>query len=303
MGARAFGPRSDLWLCPTPGAEWRAIAQPETFDALFAGTRALQLYHGQLFSPTSTPAEYHHPNNAALFRELGVLPRAAVRGLQLALEGPALKAWNDDPRGYIEMWRVAIAEAAAQGHAVDWAVFDEPLYASLVEIKPAWTRARILDHVRNVFNGVRGLGPHVILTEAYPTVTVDQMKWMLEALPWDGFHLDVDYRHATSRRDGLRLLLMDMARLQRTCNDNGVSHGLIVWGYDETSDATWAGSARTLLAAIQQAVHRAEMTWPHRLIVQSWSANGTAPRVMPPTVPASNPNSLWALLDTVKQAV
>jgi hypothetical protein len=101
------------------------------------------------------------------------------------------------------------------------------------------------------------------------------MQWMIDAVPWDGFHLDIDYRHAASRNDGLRTLSMDMSRVQRTCNSSGVSHGIIVWGCDESSTDTWARSARDLLAAIQDTVHRGEMIWPHRLIVQSWSANGT----------------------------
>jgi hypothetical protein len=96
---------------------------------------------------------------------------------------------------------------------------------------------------------------------------------------------------------------MDMSRVQRTCNSSGVSHGIIVWGCDESSTDTWARSARDLLAAIQETVHRGEMTWPHRLIVQSWSANGTAPRVMPPTLPADDPQTLWGLLRDVRAAL
>jgi hypothetical protein len=256
-----------------------------------------------LFSPTSTPAEYHHPNNLTRFGELGVLRRAAALEWPLALEGPALKVWHDQPQGYIDMWKVAIDNARAQGHAVDWVVFDEPLYASLVEIKPAWPRARILDHVTAVFDGVRALGAHVILTEPYPTVDVETMQWLITSVPWDGFHVDVDYRHSASRRDGLRTMRRDIGRLQRTCNDIGLSHGIIVWGCDETSNAAWASSARALLAAIQDAVYHGDMMWPHRLIVQSWSANGTSPRVMPPTVPAENPESLWGLLRTVRDSL
>lgn len=300
---RRLGPPPALWFCPTPGADWGAIAESDTLAALRAEAHTLQLYHGQLFSATSTPTEYHHPNNAARFAELGVLRRAAALDWPLALEGPALKAWHDHPQGYIDMWKVAIDTARGLGHVVDWAVFDEPLYASLVEIKPAWPRTRILEHVRTVFDGVRALGAHVILTEPYPTVDVDTMRWMIESVPWDGFHLDIDYRHATARPDGLRLLRQDISRLQRTCNDGGVSHGIIIWGCDETSDAAWASSARALLAAIQETVYRGEMMWPHRLIVQSWSANGTSPRVMPPTLPAEDPQSLWGLLRTVRQSI
>jgi hypothetical protein len=300
---RGDGPRPAVWFCPTPGAEWDAIARAGTFDALRSETQTLQLYHAQLLSPTSTPADYHHPNNASRFEELNVLRHASALAWPLAVEGPALKSWSDDPQVYIDQWKRALDRAAALGHVVDWVVFDEPLYAALVAITPAWTRAKILDHVRTVFDAVRGMGAHVILTEPYPSVAIETMQWMIEAVPWDGFHLDIDYRHAASRNNGLRTLSMDMSRVQRTCNSSGVSHGIIVWGCDESSTDTWARSARDLLAAIQDTVHRGEMIWPHRLIVQSWSANGTAPRVMPPTLPADDPHTLWGLLKDVLAAL
>jgi hypothetical protein len=63
-------------------------------------------------------------------------------------------------------------------------------------------------------------------------------------------------------------------------------------------------SAQTLLAAIQHAVIRGGLSWPDRLIVQSWSAAAVlGPRLIPPTVPPDGSASLWGLLRTVRDSL
>ena len=63
-------------------------------------------------------------------------------------------------------------------------------------------------------------------------------------------------------------------------------------------------SARTLLAAIQQAVMRGDLAWPDRLIVQSWSATAVlGPRLIPPTMPPDGSASLWGLLRLVRASL
>jgi hypothetical protein len=88
-------------------------AQPALSTRCRSETQTLQLYHAQLLSPTSTPADYHHPNNASRFEELNVLRHASALAWPLAVEGPALKSWSDDPQVYIDQWKRALDRAAA----------------------------------------------------------------------------------------------------------------------------------------------------------------------------------------------
>jgi hypothetical protein len=117
------------------------------------------------------------------------------------------------------------------------------------------------------------------------------------------FHLDIDYRAAT-QRGPVKRLQADVSRLADCCRVAEVPFGVIIWGYEEHTAETFMSSARTLLAALQQAVIRGDLSWPDRLIVQSWSAAAVlGPRLIPPTLPPDGSASLWGLLRVVKSSL
>ena len=125
----------------------------------------------------------------------------------------------------------------------------------------------------------------------------------IEAFTPAFFHLDIDYR-AARQPGSLRTLQADLVRVADCCRVSGVPFGVIIWGYEEDTAETFVRSARTLLAAVQQAVIRGDVGWPDRLIVQSWSATAVlGPRLIPPTLPPDGTASLWGLLRTVKGAL
>ncbi|HZL93097.1 MAG TPA: hypothetical protein VFB99_05610, partial [Vicinamibacterales bacterium] len=126
---------------------------------------------------------------------------------------------------------------------------------------------------------------------------------IVEAFSPAFFHLDIDYR-AARQRMSVEILQADLARIAACCRMSKVSFGVIIWGFDEHTAETFMRSARTLLAAIQQAVIRGDLSWPDRLIVQSWSATAVlGPRLIPPTLPPDGSTSLWGLLRLVKSSL
>ena len=279
---------------------------------LAADCDALQLYQDQLLDAPMPPLGLprsalppHGWNTWRAFKEWGILSMAAAHNLQVIVESPGLKEWSPDPAVYVGRILESARIARAIGGSIRAVALDEPFNAGFNMRQPAWSVSVVRAHLHDVREQVQAREPSIDvgLIEPYPTIEAEMLCQIVDAFSPAFFHLDIDYRHAASRSNGLDALSLDMSRVQRTCNSSGISHGIIVWGCDESSTDTWARSARDLLAAIQDTVHRGEMTWPHRMIVQSWSANGTAPRVMPPTLPADDPRSLWGLLRDVRAAL
>ena len=306
-------PRPDLWFCPSPGTpDWKTLADPSTFAMLAADCDALQLYQDQLLDapmpPLGVPRSALPPhgwNTWRAFREWGILSMAADHGLPLVIESPGLKEWSPDPTVYASRIIESARIARALGSAVQAVALDEPWNAGFNIRQPAWTFDQVLAHISEVRRLVHMNEPGIGfgLIEPYPTMTADMLCSSIEAYAPAFFHIDIDY--LSVKRSGARdRLRTDLARVAACCRASGVRFGIIIWGYEEDTAETFVRSAHTLLAAIQQEVIRGRLSWPDRLIVQSWSAAAVlGPRLIPPTMPPDGSVSLWGLLRTVRRSL
>jgi len=308
-----LSPRPELWFCPSPGTQdWPALADPGTFAMLAADCDGLQLYQDQLLDLPLPPGPIprgklppHGWNTWRAFREWGILPLAASHSLPISVESPGLKEWSGDPLVYADRILESVRVAHGIGGRVHAVSLDEPLNAGLHICQPAWPFEQVLEHLRDVRRlvGIAEPGLDVGLIEPYPAIAADVLCSIIEAFTPAFFHLDIDYR-AAKQMASTRTLQADLVRMADCCRARGIPFGIIIWGYEEDTAETFIRSARTLLAVVQQAVIRGDLTWPDRLIVQSWSATAVlGPRLIPPTLPPDGTASLWGLLRMVKAAL
>jgi hypothetical protein len=302
---------AQLWFCPSPGTpDWPALSDPETFAMLAADCDALQLYQDQLLDlpmpPLGLPRTALPPhgwNTWRAFREWGILSMAAAHKLPLIVESPGLKEWSPDPAVYVDRIVESARVARDIGGSIQAVAFDEPFNAGFNIWQPSWPMSDVLVHLRAVRERAQAREPSIAvgLIEPYPAIDVDMLCSIVAAFSPAFFHLDIDYR-AARQRASVKVLQADLARIAECCRTSQVRFGVIIWGFDEHTAETFMKSARTLLAAIQQAVIRGDLTWPDRLIVQSWSATAVlGPRLIPPTLPPDGSASLWGLLRIVKR--
>lgn len=306
-------PRPQLWFCPSPGTpDWRALSDPATFAMLAADCDALQLYQDQLIDAPMPPLGLprnalppHGWNTWRAFRDWRIAPMAVARGLSLIAESPGLKEWSDEPAVYVDRVLESVRRVREMGGALDAISLDEPWNAGLRVRQPAWPFDRVLAHLTDVRQRVHDVEPALAvgIVEPYPSISAEALCSIINAFTPAFFHLDIDYR-AARQAGSLKALQADIGRVAVCCRDAGIPFGIIIWGYDEETAETFMRSARTLLAAIQKAVIRGDLTWPDRLIVQSWSATAVlGPRLIPPTLPPEGSASLWGLLRTVKRSL
>lgn len=230
---------------------------------------------------------------------------AAAHSLPVVVESPGLKEWSPEPGVYVERILESARIARTIGGSVHAVALDEPFLAGFNIRQPAWSMGDVLGHLRAVREQVLRREPSMPmgLIEPYPSLDVAMLCTIVEAVMPAFFHLDIDYR-AARQRGSVRILQADLARLAECCRRCKVPFGVIIWGYEEHTAETFMRSARTLLAAIQQAVIRGDLSWPDRLIVQSWSAAAVlGPRLIPPTLPPDGSASLWGLLRIVKSSL
>lgn len=273
---------------------------------------ALQLYQDQLLDSPMPPRGLprsalppHGWNTWRAFREWGILPMAAAHNLPVIVESPGLKEWSRDPDVYVERILASARTARDIGGSVHAVSLDEPFNAGFNLWQPAWPLMDVLTHLRAVRDGVRVQEPSIDvgLIEPYPAIDVATLCSIVEAFAPAFFHLDIDYR-AARQRGSIRMLQDDLVRIAECCRLSRIPFGVIVWGYEEHTAQTFVRSARTLLAMIQQVVARGDLSWPDRLIVQSWSATAIlGPRLIPPTLPPDGTESLWGLLRMVKRSL
>jgi hypothetical protein len=306
-------PRPELWFCPSPGTpDWKALANPATFAMLADDCDALQLYQDQLLDAPMPPLGLprsalppHGWNTWRAFREWGILRMAAAHGLRLIVESPGLKEWSADPLVYANRIMESARVARALGSDLHAVSFDEAWNAGFNIRQPAWPFEQILAHVTEVRRLVHDTEPgiEIGLIEPYPTIGVDTLCASIASFAPAFFHLDIDYL-ASKRAAPLETLQADVGRVAKCCRATNARFGIIIWGYEEDTAETFVRSAQTLLAAIQHAVIRGGLSWPDRLIVQSWSAAAVlGPRLIPPTVPPDGSASLWGLLRTVRDSL
>jgi hypothetical protein len=306
-------PRPQLWFCPSPGTpDWRALADPTTFAMLAADCDALQFYQDQLLDAPMPPLGLprtalppHGWNTWRAFREWGILSMAAAHNLRVIVESPGLKEWSPDPAVYVDRILESARIAREIGGSIHAVALDEPFNSGLNMQQPAWPVSDVLDHLRIVRQQVqqREASIEVGLIEPYPTIGVEMLCSIVEMFSPAFLHLDIDYR-AARQRGSVTMLQADLVRLADCCRMLKVPFGVIIWGYEEHTAETFMRSARTLLAVVQQAVIDGDLSWPDRLIVQSWSATAVlGPRLIPPTLPPDGSASLWGLLRIVKRSL
>ena len=306
-------PRPELWFCPSPGTpDWKSLANPATFAMLANDCDALQLYQDQLLDAPMPPLGLprsalppHGWNTWRAFRDWGILRMAASHGLPLSVESPGLKEWSADPLVYASRITESARVARALGCGIHAVSFDEPWNAGFNIRQPAWPFEQIVAHLTEVRRLVHDDEPGIEIgfIEPYPTIGVDTLCASIEAFAPAFFHVDIDYL-ASKRAAPLETLQAAVGRVAACCRARNVRFGIIIWGYEEDTAETFVRSAETLLAAIQHAVIRGDLSWPDRLIVQSWSAAAVlGPRLIPPTVPPDGSASLWGLLRTVKKSL
>jgi hypothetical protein len=230
---------------------------------------------------------------------------AAAHNLRVIVESPGLKEWSPDPAVYVDRILESARIARAIGGSIHGVALDEPFNSGLNMRQPPWSTSEVLVHLNTVRQEVRQreAAIEVGLIEPYPTLDVELLCSIVDSFSPAFFHLDIDYR-AARQQGSVKTLQADLARLADCCRMSKIPFGVIIWGYEEDTAETFMRSARTLLAVVQQAVIRGDLSWPDRLIVQSWSATAVlGPRLIPPTLPPDGSASLWGLLRIVRRSL
>ena len=288
--------RPELWFCPVHASEdllpWLLGDGP---GLLHDRNGILQLY-GHTFR---NQLEHIGPNTLERWAAEGV--GGVIATLPLVLEVGSLKecAYDAD---------IPITTPAAQnaidglrtlvpGVAVRLAM-DEPLVAA--DRCPL----TVDEAVHRVAEFARAFDLETVgLVEGFPSIPVSRALEFVDRLAADGLrlpfvHLDVDYNVFTTQKQ-LETGYRDLRTFRDELRTRGIASGVIVWGRDDRTEATFIQSARQLFAIFQRAF---EADWPDHLIIQSWGQESP----VGPGLPGKNLPStrrLWQLVEELERTL
>ncbi|MDR3538212.1 MAG: hypothetical protein P4L71_17085 [Acetobacteraceae bacterium] len=203
-------------------------------------------------------------------------------GKDTAIEVPALKEWDCSALRTPAVTVGLMKAVYAAGGTVQFLAMDEPLISALGLNRPickegldaaaakvaAYAHAVMADPV--VLSS--GIVPQVIDTEAYPTLTVQQIEAWIAALERHGFkpagfHLDADVHAIDVTPNGRKRVVGDLQDLQRFLQPEKISFGIMIWsGYDPvSSDEEYYHRTMTWVQTVHNAIGR-----PDRVVFESW---------------------------------
>jgi len=275
----AANPPLAVWFMP-------AGQSPDTNDLFtkpeeWAKTRSL--ISAFVFSPGQVqPAPAGHDSLLADLSAVDAFRVLKTWGMKIALGVPALKEWDCTGR---QTAAIAIAEMKTvynRGGTVQYLGMDEPLISALGLNKPIChldineAAAIVAKFARTISADptVRASGtiPEIIDTEAYPSLTVEQIKSWIDALLGSGFKpaafdLDVNVNYVNIHRELKSRLSNDLQNLQKFLRKKDIPFGIIIWsGYDPLrSDKAYYEHAMDWVRIIHDAIGR-----PDRVIFASW---------------------------------
>lgn len=242
-------PPTSWWLCPN-------VASPDLVEVItgLPANVTVQLYP---YSFLDGPASIIGPNGRS-----AVSP--AVRSRHVAVELGSVKG-NSVEFQIQDGWSIrAIIEA--QGGSISSIAMDEPLtFAKQNGIS-------VVDAIDRVGKFIAAFNCDVGWIEAYPTIPI--AEWIGKSDPMAQrpkfFHVDLDL-NAVMKANALMKAAEDMRWLQRLARERNTPLGVIVWGCDEQSEASFLASAKRLVGFFQDTFRQ---DWPDRVIVQSWMTTG-----------------------------
>ena len=276
---RAAGTPLSVWFMPAGdspdiGALFRGADQ---WSRVRAQVNAFAFSQGQL--------QQAQPNRPSLLP--GLMAVDAFRqvnawGLRTVVGVPALKEWDCAARQTpLETLRLMKTVYAAGGkvHFLD---MDEPLISALglnvpvCRLSTDMAASEVAAYVRAVTADpavvASGVAPGFIDTEAYPSLSVQQIEAWLQALARFGvkpaaFHLDANVNYIDVHPADKARLVADLQELQKYLARAGVPFGVIVWsGYDPVrTDQEYYDHAMTWVRTLHAAIGR-----PDRVIFASW---------------------------------
>lgn len=310
--------RFDRPALTMPEIGFHPPAASEAYAELFsdAGLRELQAHVDVLglYHLNVSPGVQHvtqGDNTWERLRDLDALRRLYEAGITLSLDVEAHKPHvtrggvitSPPPENFVEATAAAIDGVLALQGWVKRVKLDEPLCSALRLCDPPWTTQAAFEHVATYCNLLQRRYEYLemLIAEPYPELPIDLILSEIERVSgWpgiDGLELDIDL-NAVRQRVSRYSFQRDVQQAQRRCREWNLQFGVIVWGWNETNDATWVRSAEDLLAWLTDAFAR---DWPDFVNVQSWSKNGDHPRTMPKTLgPAP---SLWSTLLTTRRVL
>ena len=203
-------------------------------------------------------------------------------GLDTVLGVPALKEWDCTTHQTAAQTIRMMQIVYKAGGKVQFLDMDEPLISALGLNRPvchlnidqaageiaAYTHSVLAD--RDVL--ASGLAPRFFDTEAYPSLSVQQIETWLKALARNGakpagFNLDANVNAIDINPPAKARLAADLQELQRFLANQGVTFGIIIWsGYDPVrSSKEYYDHAMNWTRTIHAAIGR-----PDRVIFSSW---------------------------------
>ena len=279
---------SVAWAAGTPLSVWFMPAgNSPDIGALFKGPDQWSRLRAQVnafaFSPGQLqPAE---PNRASLLpglKAVDAFRQVTTWGLRTVLGVPALKEWDCAARQTPSETLKLMKTVYAAGGKVHFLDMDEPLISALglnapiCHLSTDMAAAEVAAYVRAVTADpavvASGVTPGFIDTEAYPSLSVQQIETWLQALARFGvkpaaFHLDANVNYIDIHPADKAHLVADLQELRRFLAGRGIPFGVIVWsGYDPVrNDQEYYDHAMTWVRALHAAIGR-----PDRVIFASW---------------------------------
>ena len=268
-----------VWFMPAGNSPDVAtlFKEPGQWSRVRAQVNAFAFSPGQL-----QPAE---PNRASLLPALqavNAFRQVTAWGLQTVIGVPALKEWDCAARRTPSETVKLMKTVYAGGGKVHFLDMDEPLISALglnrqichLDMDAAATEVAAYIHAITADPAVvaSGVTPGFIDTEAYPSLSVQQIETWLQALARSGikpaaFHLDANVNYIDIHPAAKARLMPDLRELQRYLAQANIPFGVIIWsGYDPVrNDQEYYDHAMTWVRTLHAAIGR-----PDRAIFASW---------------------------------
>jgi transposase len=245
--------------------------------------RARALVDAFMFSPGQlTASREGHPSLLSDLTKVGAFRQLNNWRIPTAIEAPALKEWDCQARQTAAVTIGLMKTVSAAGGSVQFVDMDEPLVSALGLNRPIChldidaAAAEVAAYSRAVISASEAVAtrsaPRFVDTEAYPSLSVQQIETWIIALKkhgfkMDAFHLDANVHYININPNARTRLARDLQELQKFLRQQGILFGIIIWsGYDPvTSDEEYYNYAMSWARTVHSAIQR-----PDRVIFESW---------------------------------
>lgn len=304
-------PADRIWFSPGPGTldYLRLFDQPDEWTRARSVVDVFKFYAQH----TQTPAPSIVGSNSydALVRT-GAFRKLTQWRIKTALEAGAVKEFwcTPDASGMEEAVRQTLAAVRAidnAGGTLAYLAMDEPWVSGRARACGGPALEPTADRVAVYMSAVTRAYPalRIGLIEAYPfssAAAIESMVQMLRSrgVPPSFLHMDVDW-HTLNPGDFVR----DLRRLQTFAASQNIPFGVIIVGFNGSSDSLYGVDAAGLANLIAE-TFRAWDAMPEHLVIQSWAVTPSGLFITPSNLPEDRPythtNLVWEFFRRLRGA-